>query len=77
LAARSRIISFGANYADLLSLIQDRQIFEIDMEVLRLESSAEAITRRLQELKTKREERLKELGHHHDRHPPEQTRHLR
>jgi hypothetical protein len=54
-------LSLGANYATLLSLIQNRQIFEIDSEMFRLESSAEAISRRLGELKTKREERLKEL----------------
>jgi hypothetical protein len=50
-------------------LIQDRQIFEIDMEILRLESSAEAITRRIEELKTKREERLKEQGQDPDQRP--------
>jgi hypothetical protein len=50
-------------------LIQDRQIFEIETEILRLESSAEAIARRIKELKIKREERLKEFGEQ----PPEPT----
>ena len=59
----------GADYAAMLSLIEDRRIFEIDMEILRLESSAEAIARRIEELKTKREERLKELGQDPDQRP--------